>query len=110
MTEQRTPGIGDVVHYVSRGSADGRFPPACRAATITECAVDGLVGLAVHNPSGTFFHSLEMGGVQWAEVGAREGAPGCPDAATHGAPFRYCGCGWSEATVRAGTWHWPAAS
>jgi hypothetical protein len=30
------PSVGDRVHYVSRGSADGVYPPACRAATVTE--------------------------------------------------------------------------
>lgn len=59
------PLIGRVVHYVSRGSADGRFPPACRAATVTE--VDGTtVGLCVQNPTGLFFHPLSDGGVSYA--------------------------------------------
>ena len=73
------PSVGRVVHYVSRGSADGVFPAVCRAAVVTE--VDGLdavvnVGLAVLNPTGLFFDRevLEFG---------------------------------SCATLRPGTWHWP---
>jgi hypothetical protein len=52
---------------VSRGSADGVYPPACRAADITEVsrAQPGVVGLAVHNPTGTFFHPLEAGGAPY---------------------------------------------
>ncbi len=30
------PAGGRIVHYVARGSADGVFPPACRAAILTE--------------------------------------------------------------------------
>jgi hypothetical protein len=56
--------IGETVHYVSRGSADGVFPSTCRAATITEVpivkgrgakAAKGSVDLAVLNPDGFFF-------------------------------------------------------
>jgi hypothetical protein len=64
MSAQR-PSIGRMVHYVSRGSADGVFQPACRAATVTEA--DGTtVGLCVQNPNGLFFHPLENGGVPFA--------------------------------------------
>lgn len=50
------PSVGRMVHYVSRGSADGVFPATCRAAIITETdAEDGIVSLAVLNPSGLFF-------------------------------------------------------
>jgi hypothetical protein len=54
--------IGDIVHYVSRGSADGVFPATCRAAIVTavhDNTVDdhevGDVALAVLNPTGLFF-------------------------------------------------------
>lgn len=85
------PSVGRVVHYLSRGSADGVFPPACRAAIITEVPDFGdtsglsqesleslpsgpLASLAVLNPSGLFFdEALEYD----------------PDA------------------TRPGTWHWP---
>ena len=30
------PSVGQIVHYVSLGSADGQYPSTCRAATITE--------------------------------------------------------------------------
>jgi hypothetical protein len=55
------PSVGRIVHYVSRGSADGVFTPQCRAAIITEIGADqntgheGFVSLAVLNPQGMFF-------------------------------------------------------
>ena len=63
MAEPQKPSVGRVVHYVARGSADGVFPPACRAATITEVdppeSTPG-VSLAVLNPTGLFFdHGIE---------------------------------------------------
>lgn len=74
------PAIVRAVHYVSRGSADGRFPAECRAATITEVGpgVDEPVGLCVINPTGLFFHDLDNGGVKH-----------------------------DEDTKAPGTWHWP---
>lgn len=77
------PSIGRVVHYVARGSADGKFPSVCRAADITEVGdtdtPTGLVvvGLMVKNPTGLFFHSLADGGVAW------------------------------DGDNAGGTWHWP---
>ncbi|MGA5497688.1 hypothetical protein ACPCSP_25325 [Streptomyces cinereoruber] len=84
MTERAT--VGRAVHYVSHGTpvrTDGTqaFPPACRAATVTEVDADdpGRVGLAVTNPTGMHFHSLAEGGSVHAEADARLG----------------------------GSWHWP---
>jgi len=75
------PSVGRQVHYVSRGSADGVFPKACRAATVTEVGPEslasGVVGLCVINPTGLFFHSIKDGGVGYDS----KGGPG--------------------------TWHWP---
>lgn len=54
-----TPSVGRIVHYVARGSADGAFPIACRAAVITELNAKGirsLLSLAVLNPTGMHFH------------------------------------------------------
>lgn len=81
MTDQK-PSVGRVVHYVAHGTPireDGTqaFPPACRAATITEVGALGLVGLCVQNPTGLFFHSLVAGG-----------------------------CGYNSENA-GGTWHWP---
>jgi len=85
-----TPSVGRIVHYVARGSADGRFPPACRAAIVTEVASPvtdpddpdhELVGLCAVNPSGLFFHPLEMGGIAHDDRPDGQRAPG--------------------------TWHWP---
>ncbi len=72
------PSVGRVVHYVARGSADGKFPSVCRAADITEIHDDDVVGLMVKNPTGLFFHSIADGGCLHDE----DGKPG-------------------------GTWHWP---
>lgn len=83
-----TPSIGRVVHYVARGSADGKFPKVCRAADVTEIMdpettrdiTEGVrVGLMVKNPTGLFFHSLADGGCKY---------DGSEDPA-------------------GGTWHWP---
>ena len=51
------PTVGRIVHYVARGSADGKFPPVCRAAVVAEVydSEPTYAGLAVLNPSGIFF-------------------------------------------------------
>lgn len=78
------PSVGRIVHYVARGSADGVFPVACRAAIVTDVppdAGDHMVGLAVFHPDGLLF------------------AQGIPE----GAPMD------TDLSVPAvgGTWHWP---
>lgn len=73
------PSVGRVVHYMARGSADGVFPVACRAAIVTAVnEPDQLVSLAVLHPDGLLF------------------AQAIPE----GVPY-----GTSE--TRGGTWHWP---
>lgn len=72
------PRIGQPVHYLSHGSADGTYPATCRAATVTEVDGEQWVGLAVLNPTGLFFRSLAEGGVSQ-----------------------------DEHQTRGGTWHWP---
>lgn len=54
------PSVGRVVHYVARGSADGKFKPVCRAATVAEVYDNDsmIVGLAVLNPTGVFFDQM----------------------------------------------------
>jgi hypothetical protein len=104
------PSISRDVHYVARGSADGRFPSVCRAAKVTEVNPDdpNHVGLFVMNPTGLFFHSLKDGGSHYDDPTAETpGDPSCAIAESHANPFRYCGCGWAEAKPRGGTWHWP---
>lgn len=78
------PTIGRVVHYVARGSLDGKFLPVPRMAHVTEVAdVEAddpehpTVGLCIVNPTGVFFQSLSDGGCRYDA----DGAPG--------------------------TWHWP---
>lgn len=112
--------VGDPVHYVARGSADGRFPPVCRAAIVTEVGAwetfasdvppnphpeDGdvrtlpqryssdTVGLAVLNPSGLFLHPSEMDGVPHDHAHDEDDDLAGP----------LCDGGWH----RPGTWHHP---
>jgi hypothetical protein len=86
MSEQQVPSVGRVVHYVSHGTPvreDGTqaHQSVCRAAIITEVGdyppdvpvearhnVAVPVGLAVLNPTGTFFNR----GCMQSEIG-REG-------------------------------------
>lgn len=68
------PDVGEIVHYVSHGTPvreDGSqaYPSVCRAAIVTEVTADPrdsdeeqMVGLAVQNPTGQFFHPLAAGG------------------------------------------------
>jgi hypothetical protein len=62
------PAAGQTVLYVSRGSADGVFPPVDRAAVVTEVGDDKeTLGLCVLNPTGMFFHPLAAGGARHDE-------------------------------------------
>ena len=75
------PSVGRIVHYVSRGSADGIYPATCRAAVIVEISErTGRPTLMVFNPTGVYFQN----DVQHLE----------PDTDA----YDY---------ERAGTWHWP---
>ena len=100
-----TPRVGETVHYVSYGTPHGEFPPACRAAKVTEIGVDGTLGLVVLNPTGLFFHPISAGGSRYDDGNPVAGTPGCPDESAHGEPLRYCGCGWIEPSYLGGTWH-----
>lgn len=103
------PSVGRIVHYVSHGTPGGEYPSVCRAAVVTEVTgqlePDGpwVVGLAVLNPEGMHFNR----DVKYHDGAETPGSPDCPNAASHGNPFRYCSCGWMEASHRGGTWHWP---
>lgn len=86
MAEQ-FPSVGRIVHYRSRGSADGMFPQMCRAAIVTglpgprEGNVGGhRVSLCVLNPEGMYFNP---------EIDEDQGV-------SNGGPVVYLG----------GTWHW----
>lgn len=50
-----TPSIGRIVHYLSYGTPGGEYSMECRAAVVTEVG-EGVVGLAVLNPTGAFFN------------------------------------------------------
>lgn len=105
------PSVGRVVHYVSYGTPGGEYTSQCRAAIVT--AVHGedpvpehgvpYVDLAVLNPTGMFFNQQ----CRYEEPAETAGNPECPNQQQHGAPFRYCSCGWMEAAPKGGTWHWP---
>ena len=104
------PSVGRVVHYVSYGTPGGEYKSECRAAVVTEAlgvltVPDGAecVSLCVLNPTGQFFDRH----IPYHDGAETPGSPDCPQSATHGNPFRYCACGWAEASYRGGTWHWP---
>jgi hypothetical protein len=101
------PSIGRIVHYVSHGTPGGEYTQECRAAIITELSSDpddpDQVGLAVLNPTGMFFNRV----VRYSDGAGQNGEPDCPSVDSHGQPFRYCSCGWTEAMPVGGTWHWP---
>lgn len=77
------PTVGRIVHYVSRGSADGVYPSVDRAAIVTDVqsvrdrenpTVDkSLVKLAVFNPEGLYFPPM------WVEEGTQGGNWHWPD-------------------------------
>lgn len=75
------PLVGDSVHYVSYGSADGRYESTCRAAVVTELHLTykdpTSRGLCVMNPTGVFFDR---------------------------------DCRQSEDKHTGGTWHWPCVT
>lgn len=52
------PSVGRIVHYTSYGTPGGEFASECRAAVVTEVDPEGSyrVGLAVLNPTGSFFN------------------------------------------------------
>lgn len=55
---QPQPDVGTIVHYRAYGSADGTYPPACRAAMVTAIpAADGTAQLAVFTPTGLHFNT-----------------------------------------------------
>lgn len=98
------PSIGRIVHYVSYGTPGGEYTKQCRAAVITEVKDDNTVSLCVLNPTGQFFNQ-DLPYHDGAEV---PGDPDCPERDHHAdGPFRYCACGWMEASYTGGTWHWP---
>lgn len=49
------PTVGRIVHYNTRGSADGKFPPTAFAAIITEVCSPDCVSLVTFGPSGIRF-------------------------------------------------------
>ncbi len=57
-----TPSVGRIVHYHTRGSADGQFPPTVFASIITEVKNPTTVSLATFGPSGLRFETdVSMG-------------------------------------------------
>lgn len=107
MTHEQRPSVGRIVHYVSYGTPGGEYTSECRAAIVTELTGDPAhpdqVGIAVLNPTGMFFNRA----TDYHDGAETPGDPQCPAKDTHGDPFRYCSCGWAEASYKGGTWHWP---
>ncbi len=108
MSEQK-PSVVRMVHYVSFGTPGGEYTSQCRSAVVSEVdpADPNRVGLVVFNPTGLFFHSLTDGGCKYHDGAETPGSPDCTNPENHGGPFRYCPCGWREASFAGGTWHWP---
>ena len=108
MADQK-PSVGRIVHYVSYGTPPGpggyqKYTSQCRAAIITEVtSPDAPIGLCVLNPTGLFLNQ----GVEFHDGKGQAGSEDCVQPQTHGNPFRYCACGWTEDEHRGGTWHWP---
>lgn len=100
------PSVGRIVHYVSYGTPGGEYQKECRAAIITAASYgpeSTHVDLCVLNPTGQFFNQH----VEYHETAEVPGDPDCPVPHHHGRPFRFCACGWREASPAGGTWHWP---
>jgi hypothetical protein len=95
------PTVGRLVHYVARGSADGRYASVCRMAFVTEVTEDqntpSIVGLAVINPTGLFFQPLSDGGVKLHTGQAPEDMV-LPMGSR---------CGYGTQLYLPGTWHVP---
>lgn len=100
------PSVGRIVHYVSYPGPGG-VKQECRAAIVTAVQPGAKnidvdrVSLAVFNPTGTSFDEA-----RYNDGAERPGSPDCPLPHATG-PMRYCQCGWTEATLIGGTWHWP---
>lgn len=102
---EQTPSVARIVHYVARPNSAGG-PGVCRAAIITATTDrPDVIHLVKFAPAGgmVFYQDVPY------DDPAREtpGEPGKCDPGNHGRPFRYCICGWSEARLEPGTWHWP---
>ena len=85
------PSIGHPVHYVSYGTPGGEYESQCRAAFVTEVhsVNEGVVGLAVLNPTGMFFdrdvpYDHNHSGGSWHWPCARQSLTGVvqPDGST----------------------------
>jgi hypothetical protein len=50
------PTIGRIVHYHSYGTPGGEYLSEPRAAIVTATSTEGVVSLAVLNPTGLFFN------------------------------------------------------
>lgn len=50
--------VGVIVHYHTRGSADGIFPPTVFAAIVTQVSSDVSVDLVTFGPSGIRFELM----------------------------------------------------
>lgn len=56
------PTVGRIVHYTSYGTPGGEYGKECRAAIVAGVKFNGVVELAVLNPTGMFFNECEYMG------------------------------------------------
>jgi hypothetical protein len=88
------PKIGDIVHYMAHGSADGTYPMTCRAAIVTDVdqADPRSVSLCVFNPEGIFLKAGVVLATRDRDEPTQTRGAQCTD-----------GTGWWY--VAGGTWH-----
>jgi len=55
MVPEQKPSVGRIVHYMTRGSADGVYPPTAFAAIITKVTDYETVSLVTFGESGLRF-------------------------------------------------------
>lgn len=74
-----TPTVGRIVHYKTRGSADGTFKPTVFASIITEVCDRDCVSLVTFGPNGIRFEGhvnrgYGAGEWNWPEIESQTGA------------------------------------
>lgn len=107
LTKAARPALGEPVHYQAHGSADGTYPPACRAATVTEvgqwCRV-AMTGMGEPLASGPYagMHARSVQEVFLPDAVALHVTN--PTGVFINTGIKYDG---QPAGRRGGTWHYP---
>jgi hypothetical protein len=100
------PSVNRKVHYRSFGTPGGEFPPACRAATITEVGAWVTVETERHNP-----HYPPMAGDRRTVTEVWEPEACALQVSNPAGLFFDTACRHVEpdanGEIPGGTWHWP---